>query len=174
MALLLSLNLMILLGLDVFCVAISISNSDWSSGLSSTMSLPLKNQWRLCSLLLCARSKHSTLVGFLCSWIEQISYVNPGILIAIAIYLMELYISTNWLAWQFCLRENSLVLQMWHLICYSDYRQICTFVKRFHASDIRNHHYKLNVLDWNGLFKISYHQNTMSQYFSIPNNFINR
>lgn len=64
MALLLSLNLMTLLGLLQRCVPIMLSNRDCGSSRPSTTRRPLKNQWRLCSLLDCAMSKHSTLVGF--------------------------------------------------------------------------------------------------------------
>lgn len=63
MALLLSLKRMTLLSRLVACVAAIMSISEPSSGRPSTVSRPLKNQWRLCSLLLCAKSKHSTLVG---------------------------------------------------------------------------------------------------------------
>lgn len=62
-ALLLSLNLITLFGLEYFCVSVIIVSNDFSCSLPSKIIRPLKNQWRLCSLLDWARSKHSTLVG---------------------------------------------------------------------------------------------------------------
>lgn len=63
--LLLSLNFMTLFALEKFCVFIIMSINESCSSTPSKTILPLKNQCRLCSLLDCAKSKHSTLVGFL-------------------------------------------------------------------------------------------------------------